>query len=49
MFCPKIDGIIKPVSYGQVGNKIEQWAHPICVGWLYGICYKDKMNEAIEG
>ena len=44
IFCPKIDGIIKPVNTGK-GYGQNIWAHPICVNWINGIYYKDEKCE----
>ena len=45
IFCPKIDGIMKPLSTGQKGK--TTWVHPICVNWLDGIWFTDERNETI--
>ena len=44
-FCPRIQGIIKPVS--KKGKKL--WAHPVCVNWLEGIWFSDDKKEKIDG
>ena len=53
-FCPKIDGIMKPIAQGnnkgagkQGGN--ELWAHIICINWLQGVWYRDERNETVDG
>lgn len=46
VFCPKIDGILKPIAAS--GNK-NLWAHPICVNWLQGIWYTDDIQESVQG
>ena len=51
LFCPQIQGIIKPIkttdSKGQKSQDL--WAHPICVNWLQTVWFKDGKNEVIEG
>ena len=50
ILCPKIDGALKPVTFGKKGaNQTTVWVHPICVNWLPGIWFTNDKNEAIEG
>ena len=48
VFCPKIDGVIKPISLGKDGKQ-KMWAHVICVNWFKGLWFKNERNEAVEG
>ena len=48
LFCPDIDGVIKPITCGK-GKKEQMWAHLVCVNWIPEMWFKDDAKEVVDG